>query len=252
MQLNELKKILLEYPEPPEYFEELRRKNQLGEDFGELESLIGVPQNENYHREGDVWTHTMLVLGEASRRRDIVGNPCGFMLSALCHDFGKAVCTEKINGVIHAYRHEEEGIPLAEAFLKRIGADESLTEYVLKMVEYHMLPNIMAEARSKSKSTNKLFDSVPEPFDLVQLSICDGLGKIPQSSGNQEFLMTRLKRFNEIMQRPYVRAEDLIGAGVTEKLDEVLEYSHKLRLAGFDKENTLRQSVAYARKVLKI
>ena len=46
--------------------------------------------------------------------------------------------------------------------------------------------------------------------------------------------------------------KDLINAGINERLDEVLVHSHKMRLAGFDKENSLRQTVAYARKVLKI
>ncbi len=252
MKLNELEKILLEYPKPSEYFEKMRNSDDFCEFFPELKSLIGVPQNETYHKEGDVWTHTMLVLDEAAKRRDKVKNPSGFMLSALCHDFGKAVCTEKINGVIHAYRHEIKGIPLAESFLKRFSADKYLTEYVLKMVEYHMMPNIMAEAKSKTKHTNKLFDSVAEPFDLIQLAICDGLGKIPQNNANEEFLMMRFEKFNEIMSRPYVTENDLISVGITERLDEVLEYAHKLRLAGFDKDNTLRQCIPYARKVLKI
>ena len=115
-----------------------------------------------------------------------------------------------------------------------------------------MMPNIMAEAKSQTKKTNKLFDSVPEPFDLVQLAICDGLGKLPQNNANEEFLMMRLRKFNEIMAKPYVTENDLINAGITERLDEVLEYAHKLRLAGFDKDNTLRQCIPYARKVLKI
>lgn len=252
MKLSELEKVLLEYPKPSEYFEKLKRENQLDAFFPELKSLIGVPQNEIHHKEGDVWTHTMLVLDEAAERRDTVKNPSGFMLSILCHDFGKAVCTEKINGVIHAYRHEIEGVPLVESFMKRFSANKYLTEYVLNMVEYHMLPNIMAEAKSKTKNTNKLFYSAVEPYDLIQLAICDGLGKIPQSNTNEEFLMMRFERFNEIMSRPYVTEKDLIGVGITERLDEVLEYAHKLRLAGFDKDNTLRQCIPYARKVLKI
>lgn len=218
----------------------------------ELKQLIGVPQNEKYHKEGDVWVHTMLVLDESAKRRDIVKNPFGFMLSALCHDFGKAVCTEKINGVIHAYNHEKEGLPLVSAFLERFSADSDLTEYVLNMVEFHMLPNIMAQAKSKTKSTNKLFDSSVEPFDLIQLAVCDGLGKIPKNSSTEEFLLMRFERYNEIMSRPYVTADDLINAGISDRTDEILQYSHKLRLAGVDKENTLRQSISYARKVLKI
>lgn len=252
MNLTELEKILLEYSQPSEYFEKMRISGGLQSFSPELHALIGVPQNEKYHREGDVWVHTMLVLDEAAKRRNTVKNPFGFMLSALCHDFGKAVCTEKINGVVHAYGHEKEGVPLASDFLCRLSADENLTEYVLKMVEFHMMPNVMANAKSKTKHTNKLFASVPEPFDLIQLAVCDGLGKIPQNNANEEFLMMRLERFNEIMARPCVTEKDLINAGIAERLDEVLKYAEKLRFAGFDKDNTLRQCIPYARKVLKI
>lgn len=247
-------KILLNSEMPSVFFEELRQNNQLDKWFPELSALIGVPQNKEHHKEGDVWTHTMMVLDEAAKKREIVKNPLGFMFAALCHDFGKAVCTEEINGVIHAYRHESEGLPLVQMFLERLGAETSLIKYVLNMVELHMQPNIMAVAKSKLKSTNKLFDSAAEPFDLIQLGICDGLGKIPQRNETEDFLMERYKLFLEIMAKPYVTESDLTAAGLKpgSQLSEVLAYSHKMRLVGCDKENSLRQSLAYARKVLKV
>lgn len=250
--IDNLRNVLLESEKPSEYFENLRHERKLDGFFTELKGLINLPQNEHYHKEGDVWTHTMLVVDEASKRRDIVKKPFGFMLSALCHDFGKIVTTEKVNGIIHAYGHEKEGLPLVKSFLERLSVNQEIIDYVLNMTEYHMLPNIMAEAKSRTKNTNKLFDSAAEPFDLIQLAICDGLGKIPQKNDSEEFLMIRFSKFTEIMSRPYVIKEDLINAGITERLDEVLAHSHKMRLAGFDKENSLRQTVAYARKVLKI
>ncbi len=159
-----------------------------------------------------------------------------------------------MNGVIHSYSHETEGLPLVQQFLARITMESKLIKYVLNMTKLHMTPNIMAGARSKLKSTNKLFDSAVEPFDLIQLSICDGLGKIPQSNDSEEFLMQRYQKFQEIMARPYVMGRDLIEAGLKpcEQFSEILAYAHKLRLAGIDKENTLRQSLAYTRKVLKV
>ena len=56
------------------------------------------------------------------------------------------------------------------------------------------------------------------------------------------------------MARPYVTEKDLSGAGLNDesKLPEIMEYAHKLRLAGLDKADQLRQSLAYARAVLKI
>lgn len=250
----ELEKALLKSDKPSIFFEELRRMGQLKVWFPEVKALIGVPQNTEYHREGDAWTHTMMVLDEAAKRRDIVKYTLGFMMSALCHDLGKAVCTTVTDGVVHSYRHETEGLPLVQSFLERITTETKLIKYVLNMTELHMEPNIMARARSKLKKTNKLFDSAVEPFDLIQLSICDGLGKLPRCSDTEEFLMQRYNRFQEIMSRPYVMGRDLIEAGLKPGNDftEILAYAHKLRLAGCDKDNALRQSLAYARSVLKI
>lgn len=250
----EMEKALLKSEKPSVFFEQMRRMNQLNVWFPELKALIGLPQNREHHRERDAWEHTMMVLDEAAKRRNIAKYPLGFMIAALCHDFGKALCTTESNGVIHSYNHETEGIPLVRQFLRRVTSETKLIRYVLNMTELHMSPNIMAGARSKLKSTNKLFDSAVEPFDLIQLSICDSLGKIPQRSDSEEFLMQRYEKFLEIMEKPYVMGKDLIEAGLKpcDRFSEILAYAHKLRLAGCDKENSLRQSLAYARKVLKI
>ena len=66
--------------------------------------------------------------------------------------------------------------------------------------------------------------------------------------------MQRYNRFNEIMARPYVMGRDLIEAGLapSEEFTEILSYANKLRLAGLSKDDQLRQSIAYARSVLKI
>ena len=86
---------------------------------------LGVGENPKHHAEGDVWTHTMMVLDEAAQYRDRVANPFGLMLAAITHDFGKAVCTEVVTGEVHAYDHETKGLPLAEAFLLRITNEKS-------------------------------------------------------------------------------------------------------------------------------
>lgn len=220
----------------------------------ELEALIGVPQNRYYHQEGDVWVHTMMVVDEAAKRRDTAHFPLGIMMSALCHDFGKAVATTEENGVVHSYGHETEGLPLVRSFLARLTSDKRLKRYVLNMTQLHMDPNKLAKSRSKLKRTNRMFDLSVEPFDLIQLSICDGLGKLPQNDSSEQFLMERYEKFCRIMERPFVSGKDLIEAGISpgEEMAQILEYAHKLRLAGLEKENVLRQSLAYARSVLKM
>ena len=250
----ETEKALMKSPKPSVYFEQLRRMGHLDIWYPELKALIGVQQNREHHLEGDAWTHTMLVIDEAAKRREKVRYPLGFMMSALCHDFGKAICTTvDEDGTIHSYGHETFGVPVVQGFLERITTEMKLIKYVLNMTELHMEPNIMARAKSKMKKTNKLFDRSEEPFDLIQLSVCDGLGKLPKCSDTEEFLMQRYEKFRQIMARPYVMGRDLVEAGLAPSGDfaEILRYAHKLRLAGLDKSEQLRHSLAYARTELK-
>ena len=199
-----------------------------------------------------VWTHTMMVADVAVKYREKANNPLGFMLSTITHDFGKALCTEIVNGEIHAYNHEMIGLPLVESFMKRLTTEKSLIEYVMNLSELHMKPNMLAADNSAIKSTNKLFDQSVDPGALVYLAISDGLGKIAHREyiSYDDFFAKRLDIFREYMSRPYVMGRDLIAAGISpsERFSEYLEYAHKLRLAGVEKENALRQTLALARK----
>ena len=250
---GELKKALLKSEKPSMFFELLRETEHLEEFFVELKDLIGVQQNAKHHAEGDVWVHTMMVLDECAKRKNNVQNPLGFMLSAVCHDMGKAKCTEIVNGEIHSYNHEIEGLPIAENFIGRLTDDKKLKKYVLNMVEFHMKPNTLAAMGSAVKKTNKMFDQAVEPLDLIHLAVADSLGKIaPREYYETEpFLMERLALFEEQMKKPYVKGEDLIAAGFEpgERFAKMLEYAHKLRLAGFEKESALRQTISFGRKL---
>ncbi len=251
----EMKKALLKAQRPSVFFEVLREMDKVSEWFPELSALIGVEQPPRHHAEGDVWKHTMMVLDEAAKLRDKTSNPFAFMLTALCHDFGKAVCTRRINGEIHAYGHETEGLPIIEKFLERITNENAVIKYVLNLAEHHMRPNALAAQKSSVKATNKMFDSVSCPRDLICIATADHLGRVTQgaAASNEPFLNERLEIFEETMAKPYVQGRDLIEAGLSpcERFGEWLAYAHKLRLAGTEKEEALRATLAYARKKQK-
>ena len=195
----------------------------------------------------------MMVLDEAAKLRDRTANPCWFMLSALTHDFGKAVCTEEKDGVLHAYLHETKGLPLVEAFLRRITSETKLIEYVLNLVEYHMKPNTVAGAQSAKKVTTRMFDQSVDPEGLICIALVDDRGRITQlpATDHEAFLYERLDVFRELMSHPYVMGRDLLEAGLKPGVEftEILAHAHKLRLAGVPKESALRQTLAYARKL---
>ena len=250
--IGETQKALLKAGRPSIFFRVLREMNQLSVWFPELEALIGVEQNKKYHTEGDVWVHTMMVLDEAAKLREYASNPLGFMLSALTHDFGKAVCTEVIDGEIHAYEHEIKGLPLIKSFMTRLTNEVDLRKYVLNMAELHMKPNVLASVNASIKSSNKLFDASIDPKGLICLAIADGLGKTSPREyvSHNDYFRERFNIFKEYMSRPYVTGQDLIDAGLKsgKSFSEYLEYAHKLRLAGVEKESALKQTLAFARK----
>ena len=71
-------------------------------------------------------------------------------------------------------------------------------------------------------------------------------------SGDSDFLFERLEEYKKTMAKPHVMGRDLIEAGLEpgDYYSEILGYAHKLRLAGIDKESAMKQTLAYARKML--
>lgn len=254
---DEMRKALEEARMPSRFFSELKKIGQLHIWFPELERLIGTPQDPDFHPEGDVWNHTMQVVDAAAELRDSANYPLGFMLSAVVHDLGKADTTEKVNGHIHSFNHDIEGVPVARKFLARLTSDRQLTEYVLSMVELHMRPALLASQNSSQKAVNKLFDLSKDPEDLILLAEADCLGcgrdKRASFTRNKAYLEEHLKVFRSMMAQPCVTGKDLVDAGLKPgpEFSEILGYSHKLRLAGIDRNNALKQTLSYARYLEK-
>ena len=247
----ELEKALRKAARPSVFFETLRQMEQLTDWFPELAALRGVRQNPVYHAEGDAYVHTMLVLDHAAGLRERTQDPVGFLLAALAHDFGKAVCTVEKDGVLRSVGHETEGAFLADRFLRRLTGEKARIYYVKNLVLYHMKPNQLAAEQASVKATNRLFDRSVDPEALVCLAAADAAGAIRQQPRRDAdaFLRQRLSVFRAYMARPYVMGRDLIAAGVapSARFSEYLVLAHKLRLAGVEKEQALRQTLALAR-----
>ena len=198
--MEELRQILLTAEKPSACFETLRAKNALSPALAPLAALIGVPQNPAYHAEGDVWNHTMLVLDAAAALRPQAQQPLGFMLAALCHDLGKALTTEVVDGRIRSYNHENAGISPAKELLRALGVtDAALTDYVCNMVKLHMRPNALAAQGSGVKATNRLFRESCCAPDLVLLAAADRNGRITTQKATDDaaerYLAERLQLF---------------------------------------------------------
>ena len=244
---EELKKCLLKGKKPSIFFDTLNKMNQLDYWFKEIKELIGLKQDPIYHPEGDVYIHTMQVIDRAVKYRDKCKS-YEFMLLCLTHDFGKIICSENINGRIHAYEHEIKGVPIVEEFIKRITNRKEVITYLKNMVPLHMLPNKCASDNSKIKKTNKMFYYSIEPKDLIYFSYCDR-----GNEDNSKYLNERYEEYKTLMLKPYVTGSDLIKVGIKQgkNFHELMEYATKLRLAQVDKDDALKQVVAYYNKEFK-
>ena len=244
---EEFKKCLLKGNKPSIFFDTLNKMNQLDYWFKEIKELIGLKQDPIYHPEGDVYIHTMQVIDRAVKYRDKCKS-YEFMLLCLTHDFGKIICSENINGRIHAYEHEIKGVPIVEKFIKRITNRKEVITYLKNTVPLHMLPNKCASDNSRIKKTNKMFYYSIEPKDLIYFSYCDR-----GNEDNSKYLNERYEEYKSMMLKPYVTGSDLIKAGIKQdkNFHELIEYATKLRLAQVDKDDALKQVVAYYNKEFK-
>jgi tRNA nucleotidyltransferase (CCA-adding enzyme) len=143
---GEIEKLLLRARRPSIGFALALEMGAIERLFPELDALVGCPQEPEWHPEGDVWIHTLLVIDEARKRIDDLGYPqqVAVMLGAVCHDLGKPGTTAFINGRIRSLDHEEAGVPPANALLDRLNV-HSLQGYdvrreVLGMVANHLKP----------------------------------------------------------------------------------------------------------------
>ena len=240
---GEMKKALLKAKKPSIFFNILRNTNQLNVWFKELVPLINCPQNPIHHPEGDVWNHTMNVIDCASNYKKDVTNPEYFMVSALCHDFGKPnALSIDDNGIPHSYNHEYIGIPVVEAFLSRLNSDNSLRKYVINMVQNHMNLHNTFYGKSKIRKTNEKFDISICPNDLIYLTISDSASKGIDNIEETNWIFERYSIYKELMQQPQVTGKDLIDLGIKPGpiFTEILNDAHKQHLCGVDKVSILK------------
>ena len=242
---EELSKALLKAEKPSVFFTFLRGINKLEPFFHEVNDLIGVEQNPEFHPEGDVFVHTMLVLDAAAKLRDQAAEPLNFMLAALCHDLGKYNASEVINGRITSHMHHVTGVPLAEKQLGRLTNNRRTTEYVKNMVKNHMRPNVQAANDSKRSKSRAMFDESACPRDLILLAKADALGSTGTRYDEKlnAWLNDRLNDYNEILARPMALGRDFVAAGIEPgpAINKMVRRARTLHFAGVERDRAVKQ-----------
>ncbi len=158
------------------------------EHFPEIDSMRGVPQDPEWHPEGDVFVHTCHACDalarqpawqEADEESRIV-----FMLATLAHDFAKAGTTQQVlkDGRVRVVSpgHETAGVPLTESFLERINAPCAIRERVLPLVANHMAHLDGISDRSVRRLARRLTPASVQELCLIMTA--DALGRPPKAA----------------------------------------------------------------------
>ena len=143
---GEMEKLFLRARRPSIGMRLLQELGAIGQLLPELNALIDVPQDPEWHPEGDVFVHTLLV---SDRARELIDDlpytkQVTVMLAAVAHDFGKPATTELVDGRLRSRGHEEAGVAPTASFLDRLNL-HTLDGYdvraqVIALVRDHLKP----------------------------------------------------------------------------------------------------------------
>ncbi len=204
---DELTKMLTE-GHAREAFLLLDRTGLLHEVLPEIEAMKGVQQPPQFHPEGDVFVHTLLLL-------DNLPQPCPATLAwgALLHDVGKPPTFRVGPDRIRFDDHVDVGMKMAEEICQRLRFAGEDTQQVLGLVKNHMR---FAQALRMSESTFKKFLRLPRFAEHMELHRMDCLASHGDLT-SYDFVREKMSRIPpEVLRpQPLITGEDLIKVGYT-------------------------------------
>jgi tRNA nucleotidyltransferase (CCA-adding enzyme) len=183
---TELEKLLLKAERPSVGLKLLYDWGVFRQLFPELQSLVGVQQESEWHPEGDVDVHTMMVADEARKLIDDLDHPrqVAVMLGALCHDLGKPPTTEFVDGRTRSRGHDEAGVEPTISLLDKLGIFTmegfDVRNQIVQLVRYHLVPGEWYKAKSPvgDGAFRRLARKVETDL-LYRVAKADSLGRNP-------------------------------------------------------------------------
>lgn len=176
----------------------------LREVLPEVAALKGVEQPPEFHPEGDVWIHTLIML------QGLHQPSLELALGVLLHDIGKPA-TFRIADRIRFDGHVEKGVKIAHALLNRLRFPNGVIEQVEALIDNHMrfkdVPN-MRESKIKRFLRMPKFE---EHLELHRLDCLSSHGSL----ANYDFAREKQREVppEQLRPVPLVTGHDLIAAG---------------------------------------
>jgi tRNA nucleotidyltransferase (CCA-adding enzyme) len=266
---GEFEKLLLRSKRPSIGLRLLFEFGVVDQLFPELKSLIGVPQEPEWHPEGDVDVHTLMVADEA---RKLIGDlpyekQVAVMLGAVAHDFGKPPTTQFFDGRWRSHSHDEAGIEPTISFLDKLGIHTlngfDVRNQVVQLVRYHLKPGEFYKAESKNPVGDGAFRRLArkvEPDLLYRVAKADSLGRNPDwlppekrfGSEAQDWFIKKVRELDieKKAPEPILMGRHLIEMGLrpSPQFKKILDAVYEMQLDG--KVTDLARAIAEAKKII--
>ena len=248
---GEMEKLLLRAQKPSIGLKWLRELAAIDQIFPELKALVEVPQEPEWHPEGDVWIHTLLTVDRARELIDELpyAKQVTVMLAALAHDFGKPATTQFIDGRIRSREHEEFGVAPTESFLDRLNL-RTLDGYdvraqVLAIVRDHLKPGEFFKKRREVSAG--AFRRLARKVDLdllYRVAKADSLGRnaenVPRekwyTASAQEWFIERVRELElqDGAPQPILLGRHLLEMGMQPgpRIGEITRAVYEMQLDG--------------------
>jgi tRNA nucleotidyltransferase (CCA-adding enzyme) len=258
---GEIEKLLLRASRPSIGLALAHDLGVISQLFPELDALIGCEQEPEWHPEGDVWIHTLMVVDQARGRIDDLDRAGQIivMLAAVTHDLGKPATTAFIDGRIRSLNHEEAGVAPAAALLDRLNIHSidgrDVREQVLGLVAHHLKPGMLYKVRHEL--TDGAFRRLAQKVDLellARVAKSDCLGR----TGNfdcsaMDWFLERARELgvDRSPPKPLLLGRHLLDLGMSPgpAVGDVLKQVYEKQLDG--EITTIEQGIALARQLLE-
>lgn len=241
---GEFEKLLLKAERPSLGFALARDVGVTDKLLPEMHALIDCPQEPEWHPEGDVWIHTLMVIDEARRRNDDLDRAplAAVMLSAVCHDFGKPLTTAVVDGRIRSLGHEEAGVAPAAALLDRLNVNSldnfDVRHQVLAITAHHLKPGAFYKVRHEL--TDGAFRRLAQKVDmellarLAKADCCGRTGTFDCTAMDWFLEKSRALGVEHKPPAPLLMGRHLLQLGVEPgpRMGEILREVYELQLDG--------------------
>jgi tRNA nucleotidyltransferase (CCA-adding enzyme) len=223
----------------------------------ELLPLAGCEQEPEWHPEGDVWVHTLLVVDQAVAQSQDLDRPrrTAVMLGAVCHDLGKPATTAFIDGRIRSPDHEQAGVEPTERLLDRLNV-HSIGGYdvrgqVVGLVAHHLKPGMFHKAGNVGDGAFRRLAQKVDLELLARLARADCRGRTPGvfDCSAMDWFIERARHLGVRPPDPLLLGRHVLELGVPPgpRVGEILRAVYERQLDG--EITSVDEAIAAARSL---